>query len=71
MLAAGVDHLYVHARKAWLKGLSPKENRSIPPLDYPRVYRLAERLKPFALSINGGIETLDGRGAASAPWSTA
>lgn len=59
MLAAGADHLYVHARKAWLKGLSPKENRTIPPLDYPRVYRLAERLAPFKLSINGGIETLD------------
>jgi tRNA-dihydrouridine synthase A len=59
MVAAGADHLYVHARKAWLKGLSPKENRTIPPLDYPRVYRLAERLKPFSVSINGGIETLD------------
>jgi tRNA-dihydrouridine synthase A len=58
MLAAGAAHLYVHARKAWLKGLSPKENRTIPPLDYERVYRLAERLKPFELSINGGIETL-------------
>ncbi|MEP7240349.1 MAG: tRNA dihydrouridine(20/20a) synthase DusA [Devosia sp.] len=59
MLAAGADHLYVHARKAWLKGLSPKENRTIPPLDYPRVYRLAARLAPFAISINGGIESLD------------
>ncbi len=58
MVAAGADHLYVHARKAWLKGLSPKENRTIPPLDYRRVYRLAERLAPFELSINGGIETL-------------
>jgi tRNA-dihydrouridine synthase A len=38
--------------------LSPKENRTIPPLDYPRVYRLAERLAPFPVSINGGIETL-------------
>ena len=59
MVAAGADHLYVHARKAWLKGLSPKENRSIPPLDYSRVYRLAGRLAPFPVSINGGIETLD------------
>ncbi|MEO6394771.1 MAG: tRNA dihydrouridine(20/20a) synthase DusA [Devosia sp.] len=59
MRHAGADHLYVHARKAWLKGLSPKENRTIPPLDYPRVYRLAARLAPFAISINGGIETLD------------
>ena len=58
MVAAGADHLYVHARKAWLKGLSPKENRTIPPLDYPRVYRLAARLAPFEVSINGGIETL-------------
>jgi tRNA-dihydrouridine synthase A len=59
MLEAGAAHIYVHARKAWLKGLSPKENRTIPPLDYPRVYRLAERLAPFEISINGGIETLD------------
>ena len=59
MVAAGADHLYVHARKAWLKGLSPKENRTIPPLDYPRVYRLAARLAPYQLSINGGIETLE------------
>ena len=58
MVAAGAEHLYVHARKAWLKGLSPKENRTIPPLDYPRVYRLAARLAPFPVSINGGIETL-------------
>jgi tRNA-dihydrouridine synthase A len=58
MVAAGAAHLYVHARKAWLKGLSPKENRTIPPLDYPRVYRLATRLAPFPVSINGGIETL-------------
>jgi tRNA-dihydrouridine synthase A len=59
VIAAGADHVYVHARKAWLKGLSPKENRTIPPLDYPRVYRLATRLAPYAISINGGIETLD------------
>jgi tRNA-dihydrouridine synthase A len=58
MIEGGAAHLYVHARKAWLKGLSPKENRTIPPLDYPRVYRLAERLAPFPVSINGGIETL-------------
>ncbi|HEV7291653.1 MAG TPA: tRNA dihydrouridine(20/20a) synthase DusA [Devosia sp.] len=59
MLAAGVAALYVHARKAWLKGLSPKENRTIPPLDYPRVYRLRQRLAPLPLLINGGIDTLD------------
>src|SRR6185503_9798410 len=62
MVEAGAAHIYVHARKAWLKGLSPKENRTIPPLDYPRVYRLAERLVPFAVSINGGIETLTAAG---------
>ncbi len=59
MVGAGAAHLYVHARKAWLKGLSPKENRTIPPLDYPRVYRLKARLAAFEISINGGIETLD------------
>lgn len=59
VIDAGADALYVHARKAWLKGLSPKENRDIPPLDYPRVYRLAARLAPFPVSINGGIDTVD------------
>ena len=59
MVAAGVDALYVHARKAWLKGLSPKENRTIPPLDYPRVHRLAARLD-LPVAINGGIVDLDG-----------
>ena len=57
LLGAGVEGLYVHARKAWLKGLSPKENRTIPPLDYPRVHRLAARLE-VPVMINGGIETL-------------
>jgi len=57
MVVAGVDALYVHARKAWLKGLSPKENRDIPPLDYGRVYRLAARL-PVPVMINGGIKSL-------------
>jgi tRNA-dihydrouridine synthase A len=59
MVAAGVDALYVHARKAWLKGLSPKENRTIPPLDYPRVHRLRQRLAPLPVLINGGIDTLE------------
>ena len=59
MVAAGVDALYVHARKAWLKGLSPKENRTIPPLDYDRVHRLRARLAPLQVMINGGIETLE------------
>lgn len=56
---AGCDHLVVHARKAWLQGLSPKENRDIPPLDYDLVLRMAERFPDLPMSINGGIETLD------------
>jgi len=59
MIAAGAEILYVHARKAWLKGLSPKENRNVPPLDYDRVYRLAARLAPFPVHVNGGIGSLD------------
>lgn len=59
MVGAGAAALYVHARKAWLQGLSPKENRTIPPLNYDRVYRLRARLAPFPVMINGGIETLD------------
>ena len=59
MVSAGVEALYVHARKAWLKGLSPKENRTVPPLHYDRVYRLAARLRPLPIVINGGIETLE------------
>jgi tRNA-dihydrouridine synthase A len=59
IVGAGVDALYVHARKAWLKGLSPKENRTIPPLDYDRVHRLRARLAPLPVMINGGLETLD------------
>lgn len=55
MVEAGVDALYVHARKAWLQGLSPKENRTIPPLDYDRVHRLRARLAPLQVCINGGI----------------
>jgi tRNA-dihydrouridine synthase A len=57
MVEAGLDALYVHGRKAWLKGLSPKENRTIPPLDYPRVLRLAQRL-PVPVILNGGIQTI-------------
>ena len=59
VVAADVDALWVHARKAWLKGLSPKENRDIPPLDYDRVYRLKARLPHVWIGINGGIATLD------------
>jgi tRNA-dihydrouridine synthase A len=55
---AGADALWVHARKAWLEGLSPKENRDIPPLDYARVYRLKQRYKARFIGINGGIQTL-------------
>jgi tRNA-dihydrouridine synthase A len=55
VIAAGADALIVHARKAWLNGLSPKENRDIPPLDYDRVYRLKAALPDVAVVINGGI----------------
>ena len=56
---AGVRILIVHARKAWLKGLSPKENREVPPLDYARVYRLKQRHPDMTIAINGGIASLD------------
>jgi len=59
VLAAGADALWVHARKAWLEGLSPKENRDIPPLDYGRVYRLKEKYPDRFIGINGGIRSLD------------
>jgi tRNA-dihydrouridine synthase A len=55
VVAAGADALIVHARKAWLNGLSPKENRDIPPLDYDRVYRLKAVLPEVPIIINGGI----------------
>lgn len=57
-LEAGADAIWVHARKAWLKGLSPKENRDIPPLDYDIVYRLKQRFPNVFIGINGGIEDL-------------
>lgn len=53
--AAGVDALIAHARKAWLQGLSPKENREIPPLDYDRAYRLKAAHPDLPVAINGGI----------------
>jgi tRNA-dihydrouridine synthase A len=56
---AGSDALWVHARKAWLQGLSPKENRDVPPLDYQRVMRLKARLPNQFIGINGGIESLN------------
>ena len=49
----------IHARKAWLSGLSPKENREIPPLDYPRVYQLKRDFPHLTMSINGGIKSLE------------
>src|SRR3954463_2882139 len=82
VIAAGADALIVHARKAWLNGLSPKENRDLPPLDYDRVYRLKAALPDVPIVINGGIENLDeakqhlgrvdgvmlGRAAYQEPW---
>jgi tRNA-dihydrouridine synthase A len=82
VVAAGVDALIVHARKAWLNGLSPKENRDIPPLDYARVYRLKAALPQLPVIINGGIAGIDearqhlvhvdgvmlGRAAYQEPW---
>jgi len=61
-VAAGADALIVHARKAWLDGLSPRENRDIPPLDYDRVYRLKRAWPKLHISINGGIGSVE-RGA--------
>ncbi len=82
VIAAGCDALWVHARKAWLKGLSPKENREVPPLDYGRVHRLKARLPEIFVGINGGITSLEeaeaqfagldgamlGRAAYHEPW---
>jgi tRNA-dihydrouridine synthase A len=82
VIAAGADQLIVHARKAWLKGLSPRENRDIPPLDYDLVYRLKTELPQVPIVINGGIASLDeakrhlqhvdgvmlGRAAYKEPW---
>jgi tRNA-dihydrouridine synthase A len=82
VIEAGADALIVHARKAWLTGLSPKENRDIPPLDYDRVYRLKRALPQVPVIINGGIadiaqakqhlEHVDGamlgRAAYQEPW---
>jgi tRNA-dihydrouridine synthase A len=58
VVAAGADALIVHARKAWLNGLSPRENRDIPPLDYDRVYRLRRALPDVPIIINGGIASV-------------
>ena len=58
VVAAGADALIVHARKAWLNGLSPKQNRDIPPLDYDRVYRLKASLPHVPVIINGGVASI-------------
>ncbi|MBV1699836.1 MAG: tRNA dihydrouridine(20/20a) synthase DusA, partial [Hyphomicrobiales bacterium] len=79
---AGADALIVHARKAWLDGLSPKENREVPPLDYARVYRLKQTHPHLTIVINGGIGSVEaalthlahvdgvmmGRAAYQDPW---
>jgi tRNA-dihydrouridine synthase A len=80
--AAGVDALVVHARKAWLHGLSPKENREVPPLDHARVYRLKCAHPDLDIVLNGGIGDIEsaaghlahvdgvmmGRAAYQEPW---
>jgi len=58
VVSAGADALVVHARKAWLNGLSPKQNRDVPPLDYDRVYRLKAALPDVPVIINGGIGSI-------------
>jgi len=57
--SAGSDALIVHARKAWLKGLSPRENREVPPLDYPLVHRLKAAYPDLEIVLNGGIGSLE------------
>jgi tRNA-dihydrouridine synthase A len=61
--AAGVDALIVHARKAWLDGLSPRDNREVPPLDYARVYRLKAARPRLTVVVNGGIATVEAAAA--------
>ncbi len=55
--SAGCEHFIIHARKAWLSGLSPKQNRDIPPLDYQRVYQIKKDFSHLEISINGGIQS--------------
>jgi tRNA-dihydrouridine synthase A len=59
VVEAGADAIIVHARKAWLQGLSPKENREVPPLDYARVRRLKRRFPALPVMLNGGLATLE------------
>ena len=82
VVEAGTDALIVHARKAWLSGLSPKENREVPPLDYERVYRLKRAWPKLHISVNGGVGGVEaaiahlshvdgamlGRAAYQEPW---
>ena len=82
MRDTGIRRIAIHARKAWLQGLSPRENREIPPLDYPLVHRMKAEFPDLHLSINGGIASLDevrghlrvmdgamvGRAAYHQPW---
>ena len=65
--AAGPEVFIVHARKAWLKGLSPKENRDIPPLDYDLVRRVKAERPQLCIVLNGGVKTLD-EAAAHLAW---
>lgn len=64
LVGAGIERVTIHARKAWLSGLSPKENRDIPPLDYPLVHRMKELFPNLHISLNGGITTLEAAEAA-------
>lgn len=59
VIVSGVDGLVVHARKAWLAGLSPKENRDVPPLDYPLVHTLKRAFPETPIAINGGLTTIE------------
>jgi tRNA-dihydrouridine synthase A len=59
MIGAGADAIWIHARKAWLQGLSPKENRDIPPLDYELVYQMKRENPDLFVGINGGIADID------------
>lgn len=82
MVDSGLESITIHARKAWLNGLSPKQNRDVPPLDYDRVYRIKQKFPALEVIINGGIANLDqalqhlkhvdgvmlGRAAYQTPW---
>lgn len=82
MVDSELQSITIHARKAWLNGLSPKQNRDVPPLDYERVYRIKQKFPDLEVIINGGILTLDealvhlqhvdgvmlGRAAYQTPW---